>query len=274
MTSHIAWDSAATALAVLLLAAVATWLLSVRRKDVSIVDSLWGPMIALSGWTYALTAPQVGPAAVLVLMLATLWAARLTWHITARNWGHGEDRRYQAIRARNEPNFAFKSLYLVFGLQAVLAWVVSLPLMAALAGTTPLGPIGLFGIGLWVFGTVFEGIADWQLARFKSDPQNQQRVMDLGLWRYSRHPNYFGEFCVWWGAWLVAASVGGAWTIVSPLLMTVLLLRISGVSLLEQDIGLRRPGYADYADRTSPFVPWPPRRAAAKLNGEATSCDG
>jgi steroid 5-alpha reductase family enzyme len=271
MTSHFVWESAATALAVVLLAAVATWLLSVRRMDVSIVDSLWGPMIALSGWTYALTAPQVGPAAVLVLMLATLWAARLTWHITARNWGHGEDRRYQAIRARNEPNFALKSLHLVFGLQAVLAWVVSLPLMAALAATTPLGLIGLFGIGLWVFGIVFEGVADWQLARFKSDPQNQQRVMDLGLWRYSRHPNYFGEFCVWWGAWLVAVGAGGAWTIVSPLLMTVLLLRISGVTLLEQDIGLRRPGYSDYASRTSPFFPWPPRRGAAKLNREAMS---
>jgi len=269
MTSHIAWDSAATALAVVMVAAVATWLLNVRRRDVSIVDSLWGPMIALSGWTYAITATRIGPGAVIVLALATIWAARLSWHITARNWGHGEDRRYQAIRARNEPNFALKSLYLVFGLQAVLAWVVSLPLMAALAGSAPLEPIGLVGMGLWVFGIAFEGIADWQLTRFKANRHNEHRVMDLGLWRYSRHPNYFGEFCVWWGAWLVAAGAGGAWTIVSPLLMTVLLLRISGVTLLEQDIGLRRPGYADYADRTSSFFPWPPRRKATKLNRRA-----
>lgn len=269
MMGHFAWGSASTALAVVLLAAVVTWLVSVRLRDVSIVDSLWGPMIALSGWVYALTTPQTGPMTVLVLTLATLWAVRLAWHITARNRGHGEDRRYQAIRGRNEPNFALKSLYLVFGLQAVLAWVVSLPLMAALAGSAALSAIGLLGVGLWIFGILFEGIADWQLERFKADPRNHQRVMDLGLWRYSRHPNYFGEFCVWWGAWLVAASAGGAWTIVSPLLMTVLLLRISGVTLLEQDIGLRRPGYADYANHTSPFFPWPPRREADNHNREA-----
>jgi steroid 5-alpha reductase family enzyme len=271
MMGYFAWDSAGIALAVVALAAVATWLLSLWRSDVSIVDSLWGPMIALSGWTYALTAPQIGPVAVPVLVLATIWGARLSWHITARNWGHGEDRRYQAIRARNEPNFALKSLYLVFGLQAVLAWVVSLPLMAALAGSAPLGPMGFAGVGLWVFGIAFEGVADWQLARFTAAPHNAHRVMDTGLWRYSRHPNYFGECCVWWGAWLVAAGVGGAWTIVSPLLMTVLLLRISGVTLLEQDISMRRPGYADYAGRTNRFFPWPPRREAAQINRRATS---
>ncbi|MGA7982117.1 MAG: DUF1295 domain-containing protein [Chromatiaceae bacterium] len=270
MTSHFVWDTAVTALAAITAAAFVTWVLSVVRRDVSIVDSLWGIMIALSGWTYALTAPHVGPRTALVLLLVTVWAARLSWHITRRNWGHGEDRRYQAIRARNEPNFELKSLYLVFGLQAVLAWVVSLPLMAAVASGAPLAPVGLVGAALWMFGIAFEAIADRQLVRFKADPANARQVMDRGLWRYSRHPNYFGEFCVWWGAWLVAASAGGAWTIVSPVLMTVLLLKVSGVTLLEKDIGWRRPSYLGYIGRTSAFFPWPPRRETPKLHRQVT----
>jgi steroid 5-alpha reductase family enzyme len=256
------WEAAFLALAGMALAAVATWLISLRRRDVSIVDSLWALMIALGGWFYAAAAPATGPREALVLGLAGLWALRLSGHITWRNRGQGEDRRYQAIRARNQPNFEIKSLYLVFGLQAVLAWVVAWPLMAALAGDTPLGWLDALGAGLWLFGIGFEAVADRQLARFKADPGHAGLVMDQGLWRYSRHPNYFGEACVWWGAGLVALAAGGAWTLVSPLLMTVLLLRVSGVALLEKDIGERRPAYRDYIARTSAFFPWPPRREA------------
>lgn len=269
MNAGFAWNIALLALGWIVLAAVATWLVSLPRRDVSIVDSLWAVMIALGSWAYALAAPQVGPREALVLGLSTLWALRLSSHITWRNRGHGEDRRYQAIRARNQPRFAFKSLYLVFGLQAVLAWVVALPLMAALSGDAPLGPLDWAGACLWLFGLAHEGLADWQLARFKADPANAGRVMDRGLWRYSRHPNYFGEFCVWWGAWLVALAAGGLWTIVSPLLMTVLLLRVSGVTLLEQDMVERRPAYRDYVARTSAFFPWPRRSEQAKSVGEA-----
>ncbi len=139
MTHHFAWDAAFLALACMGLAGVVTWLLSLARRNVSIVDSLWAVMITLGTWVYALAAPQIGPRETLVLLLASLWTLRLSGYITWRNWGHGEDRRYQAIRARNQPHFEFKSLYLVFGLQAGLAWIVAWPLMAALAGSQPLG---------------------------------------------------------------------------------------------------------------------------------------
>ena len=266
MTGWLDWSAALQALGWMGLAAVATWLVSIARRDVSVVDSLWALMIALGGWVYAAAATHAGPRQPLVLALATLWAVRLSGHIAWRNHGRGEDRRYRAIRARNQPYFAIKSLYLVFGLQAILAWIVSLPLMAALAGGRPLGWLDGAGAAVWLAGIVVEMVADWQLARFVADPSNRDRVMDRGLWRYSRHPNYFGECCAWWGAWLVAAAAGGAWTVVSPLLMTLLLLRISGVKLLEQDIGERRPAYVDYVARTSAFIPWPPRASRA---GEA-----
>lgn len=255
----LALDGALFALAGMLLVALLAWLASLPLRDVSIVDSLWGPMIALAGWLYAFTA-EAGAREILVLALATLWALRLTAHIAWRNWGEGEDRRYQAIRADNEPHFAFKSLYLVFGLQALLGWMVALPLMAALAGEAPLGWLDAVGAALWLFGIGYETVADWQLARFKADPAHRGQVCDSGLWRYSRHPNYFGECCLWWGAWLVALSAGGGWTLLSPLLMTLLLLKISGVALLERDIVERRPAYHDYIARTSAFLPWPPRQ--------------
>lgn len=255
-----ALSGAAVALAAVLLAAFATWLVSVARRDVSIVDSLWGPMIALAPWAYLAAIAQPGPRAVLVLILVSAWALRLALHITRRNRGQGEDRRYRAIRARNEPHFAYKSLYLVFGLQAALAWIVALPLMAALDSARPLGWLDVLGAGLWLAALVFETVADRQLARFKADPANRGRVMDRGLWAWSRHPNYFGEFLAWWGAWLLAVAAGAAWTVVSPLLMTVLLLRVSGVALLEKDLVERRPAYRDYMARTSAFIPRPPRR--------------
>lgn len=263
MTAAMASSSATIALAAMLLAAFATWLVSVARRDVSIVDSLWGPMIALAPWAYLAAIAEPGPRATLVLVLASAWALRLALHITWRNWGHGEDRRYQAIRARNEPHFAYKSLYLVFGLQAALAWIVALPLMVALDSARPLGWLDFLGVSLWLAAILFEALADWQLARFKANPANHGRVMDRGLWAWSRHPNYFGECLVWWGAWLVALGAGAAWTVISPLLMTVLLLRVSGVALLEKDLVERRPAYRDYVARTSAFIPWPPRREGA-----------
>ena len=151
---------------------------------------------------------------------------------------------------------------LVFGLQAVLAWVVASPLLIGLAAGSAIGWLDMMGIGIAAFGIVYEAVADAQMARFKADPSNAGRVMDRGLWRHTRHPNYFGEFCVWWGLWLVCiggAGPGGAWTVISPLLMTVLLLKVSGVSLLERDIAERRPAYRDYVARTPAFLPWWPR---------------
>jgi steroid 5-alpha reductase family enzyme len=249
-------------LAVLLVAAVLTWLLSLAKGNVAIVDSLWSLMFLFAGLAYALATPVIGERATLVLILVSVWALRLAGHITWRNWGHGEDRRYQAIRARNEPHFAWKSLYLVFALQAVLAWVISLPLLGAITArfASALAVLDYLGAAVWLLGFVFEAGGDWQLTRFKADPANQGQVMDRGLWRFTRHPNYFGDFCVWWGLYLIAVAAGAWWSLPGPILMSVLLMRVSGVTLLEQDIGERRPKYADYIRRTNAFFPGPPRR--------------
>jgi steroid 5-alpha reductase family enzyme len=247
-------------LAVIAALAVLTWLVSLARRDVSVVDSLWSIFITTGGVVYAATLPWANARPALMLALAAAWALRLAVYITWRNHGHGEDRRYQQIRARNQPNFEFKSLYLIFLLQAVLAWIVSAPFLAGISGTKPINALDVVGAALAAFGIVFEAVGDQQMARFKADPANRGQVMDRGLWRYTRHPNYFGECCTWWGLYLIALAAGGGgwWSIVSPLLMTVLLLKVSGVSLLEADIGERRPAYRDYIARTSAFVPgWP-----------------
>jgi len=238
--------------------ALVTWLVSLRRRDVSIVDSLWSLMLLAAGVTYAFTQPEQGVRAWIMLALCTVWALRLCVHITVRNHGKGEDRRYQVIRERNQPHFELKSLYLVFGFQAVLATVVSLPLLGAVQNASPLGWIDFAGMAVVSFGITFEAVGDWQLARFKADPANAGQVMDRGLWRYTRHPNYFGECCVWWGFYLLAVEQA-AWTVAGPILMTLLLLKVSGVSLLEKDIGERRPGYASYIRRTNAFIPGLPR---------------
>jgi steroid 5-alpha reductase family enzyme len=241
--------------------AIATlaWAASVPRRDVSIVDSVWSLLVLAPAGVALLVLPQPGPRATVVLLLAALWAVRLAVYITWRHWGHDEDHRYNEIRVRNEPHFVWKSLYLVFGLQALLGWVVSMPLVGAVTSDVPWGWLDALGCALFAFGIVVEALADGQLAGFRANPSNRGRVMAEGLWRYSRHPNYFGEFCVWWGLWLVALSAGAWWSVVSPLLMTVLLLKVSGVTLLEKDIGERRPAYRAYVARTNAFFPWRPR---------------
>ena len=252
-----------TALLPIGLLALATWIVSVFRRDVSIVDSVWSLFFLAATIAYVTAIPGTGARMALVLALVTLWALRLSFYITWRHWGEAEDHRYRAIRARNEPRFAFKSLYLVFGLQGLLAWIISLPLLAAVTAPTALNLLDYAGAALMLFGLAFETIADAQLFRFRSRAINRGRVLDTGLWRYTRHPNYFGEFCVWWGFYLIALAAGGWWAVVSPLLMSFLLLRVSGVTLLEQDIGQRRPAYRDYIARTNAFFPGFPRELPA-----------
>ncbi len=239
--------------------AVGAWMLSIPLRDVSIVDSLWSLLFIAAAVSYAHDAAALGPRAMLILVVTAVWGLRLSLYITWRHRGHPEDRRYQAIRARNQPYFAFKSLYLVFLLQAALAVVISLPLAGAIPSTAPLGAWDAAGLGLWCVGFAFEAGGDWQLARFKADPANAGRVMDRGFWRHTRHPNYFGDFCVWWGLYAIALGGGAWWSLPGPLLMSVLLMRVSGVTLLEKDIGERRPAYADYIRRTNAFFPGPRR---------------
>jgi steroid 5-alpha reductase family enzyme len=249
----------AAALPALLIVAAFAWVVATARRNVGLIDIFWSLFFVTAAAVYA-QQEGLDTRGIVVLGLAVTWALRLAGYLAWRNWGAEEDRRYREIRARNEPHFAFKSLYLVFGLQALLAWLVSAPLYAAISGRNELGLLDGFGVALVLFGIGFETLADWQLARFKAQARNAGKVMDQGLWRYTRHPNYFGECCVWWGFWLIAAAAGGAWTLFAPILMTFLLLRVSGVSLLEKDIGQRRPGYREYVQRTNAFFPGPQKQ--------------
>ena len=258
MNAQVHWLSA---LPVMLVLAVLAWAVATARRNVGLVDIFWSTFFVAGAAVYAAKAPVIGTRAVLVLALVAAWALRLAVYLTARNWNAPEDHRYRDIRARNQPGFAWKSLYLVFGLQALLAWLISAPLAASIASASPLGALDVIGALLAAFGITFEACADAQLARFKATAANAGRVMDRGLWRYSRHPNYFGEFCVWWGLYAIALGAGGWWTLFSPLLMTVLLLRVSGVTLLEQNIAERRPAYRDYVARTNAFFPGPRRES-------------
>jgi steroid 5-alpha reductase family enzyme len=250
-------------LAAILAAGVLTWLVSLARRDVSIVDSLWSIMFLIAAVVFALALPEYGERSALVLGLVTVWSLRLAAYITWRNWGEGEDRRYQAMRRNHQPGFSFKSLYLVFGLQGLLAWFISLPLLAAATGAAPLGMLDAVAVLVWATGFAFESIADAQLAAFKARAGNRGEVLDTGLWRYTRHPNYFGECLIWWGFYLLALAAGGWWALPAPLLMTFLLLRVSGVALLERDIGERRPTYRDYARTTNAFLPGPRKTTPA-----------
>ena len=264
------WTLYLSGLAVISLLMLLAWIVSLLRRDVSIVDSSWSLMFL--AMTVVYTVPvwlhgEHGARALLLLLLVSIWALRLSIYISWRNWGEGEDRRYQAIRRKHEPGFAFKSLYLVFGLQGLLAWFISLPLLAAASGSTALGALDVIAVALWLTGFGFEAVADAQLAAFRANPQNRDKVLDSGLWRYTRHPNYFGECTLWWGFYLLAVAAGGWWSFPAPLLMTFLLLRVSGVALLERDISDRRAAYRDYVQRTNAFIPGP--RKAVMATGDS-----
>jgi steroid 5-alpha reductase family enzyme len=240
---------------------LALWALSLPLRDVSIVDVAWGPALALVGLIAALTSHGDPARRWLLCGLSALWSIRLALHIGARKRAEpGEDRRYASMRGRRGAAFPVWSLGMIFGLQGSLVLVISLPLQVAARRPAPLSAAIVPGLVLFGLGLAFEAVGDEQLRRFKASPASQGRVMDRGLWRYTRHPNYFGDTCVWWGLWLVALPAGGTWwTALGPAVMTFLLVRVSGKAMLERSIGKRRPEYADYVRRTSGFVPLPPR---------------
>ena len=249
----------AVALFIILAVGVVSWLFSVIKKDVSFVDSLWSLFFLVAAAVFAINAQPLSGRGTLVFSLVAIWALRLSIYITARNWGQPEDYRYQAIRANNEPGFAFKSLYIVFGLQGVLAWVIALPLFPAITSDSALSMVDVIAAMLWLVGFAFEAIGDYQLSRFKARADSKGRVLNTGLWRYTRHPNYFGDFCIWWSFYLFAVASGSWWSILSPILMSLLLLKVSGVAMLEKTISDRRPEYAEYIRRTNAFFPGPRR---------------
>lgn len=264
--SGFAWDAfgvnlaaaAGAALAVMLL----TFAVALRKGTHRIVDVAWGlAFTAVAAVTYALSAGQGDDGRrLLVTALTTVWGARLAAHIAWRGRGHGEDPRYERMLAKapgNRSAYAFRMVYL---LQGALVWLVSLPVQAAPYLPGSMGPVAAIGTLLWLTGLAFESIGDLQLARFKADPAHRGLIMDRGLWSWTRHPNYFGDFCVWWGLFLITCDdpAVAAAVVVSPVVMTLLLTHGSGKALLERHME-KRPGYAEYRRRVSGFFPRPPR---------------
>jgi steroid 5-alpha reductase family enzyme len=238
------------------------WLVSLLLKNSSIVDIFWGTGFVISNWVYfALTPDGFLPRKLLIGALVTIWGLRLSLYILWRNWGKAEDFRYQVWRREAGAAWWWRSFFKVFLLQGVLMWIISAPLLAAQFGSAPnhLTVVDFLGIAVWAIGFFFESVGDLQLARFKANPANKGKVMDRGVWGLTRHPNYFGDAAQWWGYYLIAASAGGWWTVFGPIIMTLFLLRVSGVTLLEKTLETR-PGYKEYIAKTSAFIPWFPRK--------------
>jgi steroid 5-alpha reductase family enzyme len=239
------------------------WLLSLWLKNSSIVDIFWGTGFVIVAWVAFLLTPQgFLPRKLLLCALVTLWGLRLSIHILSRNWGKPEDFRYQVWRKEAGESWWWRSFFKVFLLQGILLWIIAAPLLAAQISTEPAALIWLdyLAIPVWLLGFTFEALGDWQLSRFKADPANKGRLLTSGVWRYTRHPNYFGDATQWWGYYLIACSTGAWWTIFSPFIMTLLLLRVSGVAMLEKTLKDTKPGYQDYMESTSSFIPWFPRK--------------
>lgn len=238
------------------------WLVSLVLKNSSIVDVFWGIGFIIVAWLAFFLAPQgYLPRKQIVVALVTIWGLRLAVHIGIRNWGKPEDFRYAKWRQENGPRWWWISFFQVFLLQGVLMWIIAAPIGAAQTSGFPaiLTPLDIIGAALWIVGLLFETIGDLQLMNFKADTSNRGKILTTGLWKYTRHPNYFGEAVLWWGYYVIALAAGAWWTIFSPILMTFLLMIVSGVAMLERTMQTR-PGYEEYITRTSAFVPWFPKK--------------
>jgi len=248
---------AALTIAVLM---VGTWLISVVIKDASIVDITWGLGFATVATVLWIADDSRSSLDTLLWIMTLMWGLRLCLYLARRNLGHGEDYRYVAMRKRWGPAFPVISFLTVYTLQGTLMWVVSLPIQLSHRQEGSIGVLAIIGVVLWLVGFYFESVGDLQLRRFKADPSNEGKVLDTGLWRYTRHPNYFGDACVWWGIALVACSVSvGRWGLIGAAVMNLLLLKVSGVALLERSLKRRKPDYQAYVERTSAFIPRPPK---------------
>jgi len=239
------------------------WLASLALRNASIVDVFWGLGFALLAAVYFVATDGFLGRKILITSLVAAWGLRLSLYILWRNWGKGEDYRYRTWREKAGEKFWWVSLFQVFLLQGVLLWLISAPILAAQFYDSPdeLTAVDVLGALVWGVGFFFEAVGDWQLASFKADPANKGKVMQNGLWRYTRHPNYFGDAAVWWGHFVIAAgTVDGLWTVFSPVVMTVFLLMVSGVVLLERAQVRTKPQYRAYIESTRVFLPWFPRR--------------
>ena len=252
----------ATTAGVTLAAVLLLWLLSIPLRDVSIIDMAFAAVIAslvTIAWL-ATDSPAGAPRLILVLVL--IWALRMTVYLVHRNWGHGEDPRYTRLRGWVPEGMPFHLLSLrqVFLLQGAVIWVMTLPQQIAMLTGGAVGFLALTGLALWCLGFFFESVGDFQLSRFKADPDNKGKVMDRGLWRYTRHPNYFGELAQWWGLFLIALEAPWAWVgVVGPLVYSFLVINVTGQATLDKKLSREKPEYAEYMRRTSGLIPLPPR---------------
>ena len=239
------------------------WMISVAIKNVSIVDLFWGMGFVLSSVVYFILTDGIFVRKILLLILVSVWGLRLSIYLAWRNIGKGEDFRYQEFRRQyGAKRYWWISFFQTFLLQGVLMWLISAPLLGAqyIEPRNALSVIDFAGIFLWVVGFSFEAGGDWQLARFKANPANQGKVLKTGFWRYTRHPNYFGDAAVWWGFALISVSGGSYFPVLGSVLMTLLIIKVSGVALLEKTLKTGKPEYADYVEKTSAFIPWFPKK--------------
>jgi steroid 5-alpha reductase family enzyme len=239
------------------------WIISIIIKNVSIVDLFWGLGFLLSGSFYFLKTDGFEPRKIILIILVAFWAIRLSGYLTWRNSGKGEDFRYRQFRKEyGEDRYWWISFFQTFLLQGILMWLISAPILGAqyYGNNRDLGIFDYAGIFFWITGFLFETIGDLQLARFKSNPLNKGKVMNKGLWHYTRHPNYFGDTAVWWGFGFICLGAGSYLPFIGSLLMTGLIIKVSGVALLEKSLVEKKPEYKDYIEKTSAFFPWFPRK--------------
>jgi len=239
------------------------WIWSVIIKNASIVDIFWGFGFVAVNAFYVFMSGELTDRKILALILVTVWGLRLAIYLASRNIGKGEDFRYQEFRrSYGEERYWWVSYFQTFLLQGVLMMIVSLPLLGVSAGneTGDLNLIDYFGIFVWLVGFSFEAGGDYQLSRFKRDPGNRGKVLNTGFWRYTRHPNYFGDSAVWWAFALFSIAAGGYWQVIGSVFMTLLIIRVSGVALLEKSLKDTKPQYREYVRKTSSFFPWFPKK--------------
>jgi steroid 5-alpha reductase family enzyme len=251
------------ALAIIIIMMSILWIISIFVKNVSIVDLFWGFGFVLAATFYFLNTGGHGPRKIILFTMVILWGVRLSIYLTWRNSGKGEDFRYRQFRKEyGEKRYWWISFFQTFLLQGILMWLISAPLLGAqLYGQEkPLGLLDFLGIVCWITGFAFEAGGDWQLARFRSDPGNKGKVLNTGFWHYTRHPNYFGDSAVWWGFGLLCLSAGSILPVLGSLIMTALIIKVSGVALLEKSLKEQTPQYKEYIEKTSAFLPWFPKK--------------
>lgn len=257
------------ALIVIMILMSILWIISVILKNVSIVDLFWGFGFVLTASFYFISTDGFGPRKVILLILVSIWGLRLSGYLTWRNLGKGEDFRYRQFRSKyGEKRYWWISFFQTFILQGLLMWLISAPLLGAqyYGQNRSLGILDYTGFTLWIIGFIFEAGGDYQLAAFKADPSNKGKVLTSGFWRYTRHPNYFGDSSVWWGYGLICLAAGTVLPVLGSLLMTALIIKVSGVALLEKNLKEKKPEYREYIENTSSFFPWFPKKQHSSEN--------